>query len=273
MTSADAELQALAGDLAAEQAALDELVVDLPDDSWDLATPAPRWTIRDEIGHLAHSEDLAALAAADETAFGRELTRALGDLDAYQREVDARVASKTPSELLAWWRTSRARSLDAVMRRGPNTRIVWVAMPMSPRSFLTARLMETWAHGYDIADTLGIHSAPTARLHHVAALGVRTRAFSYVNRGLTVPDADVRVELDAPDGTVWTWGPEDAPDRIIGPAEDFCLVVTQRRNIADTALRVEGDAAAEWMDIAQVFAGPPTRRPLGSSNGAKTPRR
>ena len=210
MNGPDADLRTLAEDLVAEQAALDELVVDLPDDRWEVATPAPGWTIRDEIGHLAHSEDLAALAASDEAAFGAELTRALADLDAYQREVDARVAAKTPSELLAWWRTSRARSLDAVMRRGASARIAWVAMPMSARSFLTARLMETWAHGRDVADALAVHPAPTARLHHVAALGVRTRAFSYVNRALAVPGAEVRVELDAPDGTVWTWGPEDA---------------------------------------------------------------
>jgi uncharacterized protein (TIGR03084 family) len=263
---ADAELRALAGDLVAEQTALDELVVDLPDAAWELPTPASGWTIRDEIGHLAHSEDLAALAASDEAAFGEELTRALSDLDAYQREIDTRVAAQTPLELLTWWRTSRARSLDAVLGRGPNARIAWIAMPMSPRSFLTARLMETWAHGYDVADALGVHPAATPRLRHVAALGVRTRTFSYANRGLTVPEADVRIELGAPDGTVWTWGPEDARDRIIGSAEDFCTVVTQRRNVADTALRVEGDAASEWMNLAQTFAGPPTRRAPETSN-------
>jgi uncharacterized protein (TIGR03084 family) len=272
MTGPEKDLRALAEDLVAEQVALDDLVVDLPDDRWKLATPAPGWTIRDEIGHLAHSEELAALAASDEATFGAELTGALADLDAYQLGVEARVASKTPSELLAWWRTGRARALDAVMRLGPDARIAWVAMPMSPRSFLTARLMETWAHGRDVADALRVHPAPTARLHHVADLGVRTRAFSYVNRGLAVPDVEVRVELDAPDSTVWSWGPEDAPDRIIGPAEDFCLVVTQRCNVADTALRAEGRAAAEWMDLAQSFAGPPTRRAPEASRDANSSR-
>ncbi|MFN8037470.1 MAG: TIGR03084 family metal-binding protein [Acidimicrobiia bacterium] len=260
MPEPDATLRALADDLLAEEAALDELVADLPDDRWGLATPAPGWAIRDQIGHLAYAEDLAALAASDEAAFSVELARALDDLGAYQREIDARVASMAPSELLAWWRASRAHTIETVLRHDPATRIAWMVTPMSPRSFLTARLMETWAHGRDVADALGVEPVPTDRLLHVASLGVRTRAFSYANRGLAVPDAHVRVELDAPDGTVWAWGPVDATDRITGSSVDFCLVVTQRRNVADTALRIDGRAAAEWMNLAQAFAGPPTRR-------------
>jgi uncharacterized protein (TIGR03084 family) len=71
------------------------------------------------------------------------------------------------------------------------------------------------------------------------------------------------VDLASPSGETWTWGPEDADDRITGPALDFCLVVTQRRHVDDTALQIEGPAATEWMSIAQAFAGPPGpgRRP------------
>jgi uncharacterized protein (TIGR03084 family) len=128
---------------------------------------------------------------------------------------------------------------------------------MSLASFATARLMETWAHGQDVADALGARREPTQRLKHIAHIGVRTRGFSYAQHGRTAPDGDVRVELDAPDASRWTWGSEDAPDRVTGPALDFCLVVTQRRHVADTALKTEGPLAEEWLSIAQAFAGSP----------------
>jgi uncharacterized protein (TIGR03084 family) len=128
---------------------------------------------------------------------------------------------------------------------------------MSAMSFATSRLMETWAHGQDIADGLDVATVPTARLRHVAELGVRTRGFSFTARGQRAPDVDVRVELDAPDGSLWMWGTSDV-DVVRGPARDFCLVVTQRRHPSDTALEISGDVARAWIAIAQAFAGPPT---------------
>jgi uncharacterized protein (TIGR03084 family) len=127
---------------------------------------------------------------------------------------------------------------------------------MSAASSLTARLMETWAHTQDIADTLGVTREPTGRLRHVAHIGVGARAFSYAVHGKPAPSAPVRVELTGPpSGATWAWGPEDAGDRITGPALDFCLLVTQRRHRDDVALTIEGPAATEWMAIAQAFAG------------------
>jgi uncharacterized protein (TIGR03084 family) len=126
---------------------------------------------------------------------------------------------------------------------------------MSAASSLTARIMETWAHTQDIADALGVAREPTGRLRHVAHIGVGARAFSYAVNGKTLPQTPVRVELTGPDGDTWTWGPEDAIDRISGPALDFCLLVTQRRHRNDLGLAIEGPAAIEWMAIAQAFAG------------------
>ncbi len=124
--------------------------------------------------------------------------------------------------------------------------------------------METWAHGQDVADALGVTREPTARLRHVAHLGVRALPYSYTVWGREVPAAPVRVELTAPDGGLWTWGPEGAADRVTGPALDFCLLVTQRRHRADTAVAATGAVAQEWLEIAQAFAGPPGpgREPL-----------
>jgi uncharacterized protein (TIGR03084 family) len=128
---------------------------------------------------------------------------------------------------------------------------------MGARSFTSARIMETWAHGQDIVDALSVRRTPTARLRHVAHLGVGSRNFSYLLRAKEAPAADVRVELAAPDGTTWAWGTEGCDSSVAGPAIDFCLVVTRRRKVSDTALVVKGESATEWMEIAQAFAGPP----------------
>jgi uncharacterized protein (TIGR03084 family) len=124
--------------------------------------------------------------------------------------------------------------------------------------------METWAHGLDIADALGIDRPATARLRHVAHISVRTRDFAFNINGRTPPADPFRVELAAPDGTTWSWGPEDAVQRVVGSALDFCLVSTQRRHRDDTDLKAEGTDADAWLDIAQAFAGVPGpgRRPV-----------
>ncbi len=132
---------------------------------------------------------------------------------------------------------------------------------MGGKSFLTARLMEAWAHGQDVVDAVGGNRPATDRLRHIAQLGVITRGWSYANRRMEAPEADVDVVLAAPSGATWTWGPGDAADAVRGSAEDFCLVVTQRRHADDTGLQLVGDAARDWMVRAQAFAGPPTDGP------------
>jgi uncharacterized protein (TIGR03084 family) len=121
----------------------------------------------------------------------------------------------------------------------------------------TARLMETWAHGQDVADAFGVVRAPTDRLRHVAHLAVRARGFAYTVHGEEVPDAEVAVVLTAPDGTDWIWGDPDAPQRVTGPALDFCLLATRRRHRDDLALHATGPDADHWLAIIQAFAGPP----------------
>jgi uncharacterized protein (TIGR03084 family) len=134
-------------------------------------------------------------------------------------------------------------------------RVPWYGPPMSVTSSLTARLMETWAHGQDVADALGVELEPTSRLRHVAHIGVRTMGFSSTR---TASLGAVRVELTAPDSDdVWTWGDAEAANRVTGPALDFCLVVTQRRHRDDTALETTGAVADEWLSIAQAYAGEP----------------
>jgi len=162
-----------------------------------------------------------------------------------------------PERLLADWRQTRARLHDELLVVADGRKLPWFGPPMSAASMATARLMETWAHGLDVADTLGVKRHATARLRSIAHIGVRTRDFAFALHGLTPPKEPFRVELGAPDGSTWTWGPDDAAQRVTGSAEDFCMLVTQRRPRAALDVHVVGDDAEKWLQIAQAFAGPP----------------
>ena len=214
--------------------------------------------MRDQVAHLAMGEDLATLAATDERGFAARLAELMTDLERRRTPTSRPGLASEPAELLAWWAGSAAATVRAVSEGPEGERIGWITGPMSVASFITARLMETWAHGQDIVDALDLPRPPTARLRHIADLGVRTRGFSFRNRGLPVPDPEPRVELVGPNGEQWVWGPEDTDEVVSGPAEDFCLVVTQRRHVGDTALTAWGAGAVAWLDLAQCFAGPAT---------------
>ena len=257
-------------DLAAEGAAVEALVADLEPSGWLVDTPAKGWTVAHQIAHLAWTDEAALLAATDPEAFGDHLKEALQNPEGFVDEGAAQGAGAEPGELLARWRTSRSE-LERCLRELPDgEKVPWYGPPMSAASLATARLMETWAHGLDVADALGVRREATGRLRHVAHLGVRTRDYAYLVRELTPPVEQFRVDLTGPGGDLWSWGPEDAAQRVTGPALDFCLLVTQRANRRDLALVAEGADADRWLDIAQAFAGPPGsgRPPGGAAGGA-----
>jgi uncharacterized protein (TIGR03084 family) len=249
-----ADLGVLINDLAAETAVLRQILAPLTDADWRRATPAPGWTIGDQVSHLAHFDQVAVTSATDPARFAAEAAQdSSADPDAIMR----RYHEMTAADLADWFGRTRAELLSAFAGLDPAERVPWFGPPMSVASALTARLMETWAHGQDIADTVGIQRAPTHRLRHVAHIGVGARAYSYAVNRLPMPTEPVRVELVAPSGELWTWGPAGADNRVAGPAIDFCLLVTKRRHRADTAVQATGPAAGQWLRIAQAFAGPP----------------
>ncbi|MFF8832429.1 TIGR03084 family metal-binding protein [Streptomyces sp. NPDC015131] len=259
---------ALLTDLRDESEELDRLVAGLDPDAWATFTPAPGWTVAHQIAHLAWTDDAALLAATDPAGFAAHVAQALKDPDGFVDEGAEEGAARPPAALLDRWRTGRARLAGALAAVPAGTRLPWYGPPMSVASMATARLMETWAHGQDVADALGVTRAPSARLRHVAHIGVRARDYAYAVRGLTPPAAPFRVELTPPGGgPPWTYGPEDAAQRITGPAHDFCLLVTQRAHRADLAVLAHGPDADRWLDIAQAFAGPagPGRAPRGDA--------
>lgn len=255
-------LHELRVDLLAEQASLDDVVTSIDDDQWHLATPSPGWSVADQIGHLTFFDRSAATSIRDPDSF-RDDVKELFEGALLEGVDDYTLSSSRalgPSDLLTTWREARGALESAAASLDVETRVSWFGPSMSASSFLGARLMETWAHGTDVVDALGVRRVPTSRLRHVAKLGFITRTWSYQVRGEVPPPGDIRLELIGPSDEVWTWGPDDADDVIAGSAEEFCLVVTQRRHVADTSLAC-GDLGRHWLDRAQVFAGAASEGP------------
>jgi uncharacterized protein (TIGR03084 family) len=262
-------------DLAAEGERLDALVAGLDEQGWRAPTPAEGWDVATTVAHLLWTDEtsvkaiagtLCANGPADKEPWDEVVMKAITDPTGFvDTEALGLAGSLRGPELLERWRASRA-DLDAALRAVPDgQKLMWFGPPMSPASMATARLMETWAHAIDVADalvatgTIPERPAPTDRIRHVASIGVRTRGYAFTNNGLEPPAEKIRVELTAPSGEVWVFGPED-PDwsgqRVTGSAYDFCQLVTQRVHRSDTDLVATGEDADRWLDIAQAFAGP-----------------
>jgi uncharacterized protein (TIGR03084 family) len=252
-----ADLDAVLADLHAESEALDAVVAALPAADWSRATPAEGWTIAHQVAHLAWTDEVATTAANDEARFLADLQDALPRLATFVDAAAREGAAEEPAALLARWRAGRAALQRALAAVPPGTKLPWFGPPMSAASMATARLMETWAHGQDVYDAVGMTHEPADRIRHVAHLGVRTRNFAYLVNDRPAPGEEFRVELTSPSGQTWTWGPDAAPQRVTGSALDFCLLVTQRRNRSELDLTAVGPDADEWLAIAQAFAGPP----------------
>ncbi len=244
-------------DLRAESDDLDKLVSDLAPERWATETPASGWTIAHQIAHLLWTDRVALTAVTDESGFAEILDQAAQDPAGFVDAGAEELAALAPAQLLTAWRTARAALHDELLNVAEHRKLAWFGPPMSAASMATARLMETWAHGLDVADSLGVTRAPSTRLRSIAHLGVRTRDFAYSVNGLTPPSEPFHVKLSAPDGSVWTWGPQDAVQQVSGTAEDFCMLVTQRRPLSELDVVAVGPDAQRWLAIAQAFAGPP----------------
>jgi uncharacterized protein (TIGR03084 family) len=262
----------LLADLEAEYQDLLRLISPLGDKApeWDLATPAAGWAVRDEISHLAYFDVAAHLALDEPQKFALMAEAFMTHVGDPMEPHLTRGRSMGGDELLAWWVRSHQGLAEVLETADPKARVPWFGPPMGMLSFVSARLMEVWAHGQDVVDALGATREPTDRLRHVAHLGVQARPYSYRVRDRDIPDGRIDVVLAGPSGEEWTWQvgepvEGEAIGTVSGSAEEFCLVVTQRRNVVDTALTVDGELAVDWISIAQAFAGPagPGRPPVG----------
>jgi uncharacterized protein (TIGR03084 family) len=259
-------MQEIVDDLKSELAALETFIEDLREADFYAVTPFYEWRVYDEILHLHYVDWLGILSLSDQPAFAKaaaELQSASSEPGYHMAPfTQARFGSPDRPEVMRLWRDGRERLCDLLEQSDPRTRMTWFGPPMGVKSFATARQMETWAHGQDIYDAFGVQRQNGASLRNIANIGVRTYGWSFVVHGEAAPEGPPPfVELIGPGGDVWTWNDPEAPSALRGPAEDFCLVVTQRRHVADTALGWSGRNVEDWMRIAQCFAGGPALGP------------
>lgn len=255
-------------DLRAEADELHELLDGLADADWERSTLFKSWTINDVVQHLHMSDIMAATAATDPDAF-RALRADIQEKRAAGlsrvEETRQRLGDPRGRELLGRWRSELERLCDLLDARDPSDRIPWAGPDMGVRMFTTARQMETWAHGQEIWDVLGRRRGASDRLSNIAEIGVRTFGWTFANRGVAAPGNAPHVRLTAPSGATWEWNETNVESAVVGDAVQFCQVITQVRNVADTTLDVRGDVARSWMAIAQCFAGPPEDPPAPGS--------
>ena len=261
----------LCRDLRSEHDSLDAVVSHLDQDGWAKATPAAGWDVGDTISHLTFFDEQATLAIDDPPAFEERKAQLISSIAAGdQPDVAIGRGMRRAGDagaLLDRWRASR-NALIARARRaaddagGSPPRVTWYGPPMSLASFISARIMETWAHGADVRDAVGepLEASASGRLRHVCHLAYGARPFAFAVHGIEDPGDPVAMVVQAPDGGTWTWGPPaaDTDNVISGSALDVALVFTQRRHPSRTGVKATGATAETWLSIAQAFAGPPT---------------
>ncbi|MFC5827045.1 TIGR03084 family metal-binding protein [Nonomuraea insulae] len=250
------DLEVVLSDLTEDGEQLDRLVSGLAADDWKLPTPAPGWTIADQIAHLTFIFRIATAAATDAKAFETLTSGAQQNFDGAVNAALKDYENDTPDLLLSKWRTQRSVVVEGLAAVPPGEVVPWLVNPLPPIVLACAGIMEQFAHGQDIADALGVDLERTDRLRHLVVFAVLTQDFGYQSRGLTPPGVPFRFEITGPSGEVWAYGPEDADNRIAGQANDFCLLVTRRRHRDDVAVTAVGPEADRWLDIAQAYRGP-----------------
>lgn len=253
-----------ARDFREESDALFDLLAPLNEQDWERKTQFKSWTINDVVAHLHFGDYAANLALQDSTAF-REFARSFAATSrrgvGHLAATHAWLEGEKNRALLQRWRNFSQAMADRFAVADPKRRVPWFGPDMSVRSSITARLMETWAHAQAVYDVLGTTRSNTDRIKNIVVLGINTFGWTFTNRGLAVPANIPYVRLTAPSGVLWEWNQPNQDNFIEGSAVEFCQVVTQVRNIADTTLRVVGETATVWMSIAQCFAGSPENPP------------
>jgi uncharacterized protein (TIGR03084 family) len=255
----NAVLDAVLADLAAESDQLESWVTPLaPAEGavdWTTVTTPEGWTISHQIAHLAWTDNASLIAINGGEPFEQLMNLAIQEPVGFVDAETEAWSERPPFEQLSRWQLGRADLARALQTVPDGVKIPWFGPPMSPTSMATARFMETWAHGHDVAEGLGKTYPQNDRCKHVCHIGVRARANAYAMRGEQDPGVELRVELTAPSGELWTWGGEDAENRVTGKGYDFALLATRRRQRGDVDVHAEGPAADTFLDVVQAFAG------------------
>jgi len=251
-------------DLRAEADEFHAFLQRLEPEDWERPTLFKQWTPWDVVAHLHFFDHVSVLAMKDVEGFGaaraaliKAYSEGVTTADYARREL----GPLEPDELLATWISTNQEMADALGSSDPKRRLPWFGPDMGVRMFTTARYMETWAHSQEVYDLKRVRRRHSDRIKNIATIGVKTFGWTFVNRGLEPPGPPPYVRLIAPSGEIWQWNEVSEKERVSGDAVDFCHVVTQGRNLADTPLEVVGEVATRWMSIAQCFAGGPQDPP------------
>ena len=244
--------------------ALHAALVAAPGDAWTRPTQFKGWTFDDILGHLYlfdYASEVAARSRDEIQALFREImggaAKGVSLIDYSRRWLQG----CSGTELLARWHAQYQRLAGIYAPLDPNLRLAWAGPDMSARSFMSARQMETWAHGQAIFDALGLDRVEHDRLRNIAVMGINTFGWTFKVNRREAPAMKPYVVLESPSGATWEWNEPSTSERVEGSAVDFCRVVTQTRNVSDTSLKIAGDVARQWLDLAQCFAGPPEQPP------------
>ena len=259
------DLVSIIEDLRAEGEELYQFLKPLKGKDWSRQTTFKSWTINDVVQHLYFGDFMGVTSHKSGESFkvfmAEVMDSGLPLVDFTRGWLDG----KQGAEMLEHWHTHFVDMCDRFATSDPSMRLTWAGPDMGLMMFATARLMETWAHAWEIYDVLGITRKHTDRIRHIATIGVKTYGWTFANRKHEPPGPPPHVSLTAPSGDLWQWNTPQDDSAVMGDAVEFCQVVTQVRNIADTKLQVKGEAATAWMAIAQCFAGPPEEPPAPGS--------
>ncbi len=244
-------------DIEAETEALAGVVDGFSEHQWRAPTVAEGWDSYETILHLGATGWICDLAVSNPAGFAKVRARlANGEVSVHEL-VRSETKAKEGNELWRWFLEIRGSMVNSLRKTEPKARITWLGPDIGARSLATSRLLETWTHSHDLADTFDVPYPPTDRLRHIAHIGYVTREFSYINRGMSMPDEPVRLELLSPNGESWTWGPSDAEQLVVSTAYEFCKVLTRRLPLRESTVETKGAFATEWMEIAQPWIEPP----------------
>ena len=247
-----------------ESDALYKLLINADKNSFKLKTQFKSWTINDVLYHLHVWNIAALLSLKNENEFKEFMQNFMEAVKSGNsaREYEKILSDNTEGlDLLNLWKETYEKISNEFAKSDPKKRVKWAGPDMSVRSSITARHMETWAHGQEIFDQLGFERIDTDRIKNIVVIGVNTFGWTYINRNLSIPEKMPKLSLLSPSNELWEWNEDNEEDMILGSATEFSQVVTQVRNINDTSLKVSGKIANEWMSIAQCFAGPPENPP------------
>ena len=255
------DLDLVINDLRAEGDELYAFLQTLEGDDWERVTGFKNWTITDVVAHLYFGDYLALTSCRDSEEFLAFLTEVRAtklSLVDYTRQW---LNDPAGPNMLERWREQFLLMCERFANTDPEERFLWAGPDMGIRMFATARLMETWAHSWEVYDVLGLSRKQSDRISHIATIGAKTYGWTFANRKLDKPGPAPYLSLSLPSGELWECNTPQQDNYISGDAVEFCQVVTQVRNIADTQLEVSDGAASQWMAIAQCFAGPPEQPP------------